>query len=76
MFSDFHSGVAGDSVLLEYGAASLRNQTVSWVTKGNTKKEAKARKQEQKLWEDRDKWRDEPHAVEMYGGGGRDLWWK
>lgn len=65
----FHSGLAEDLTLLEYDTVSICNQTVSQVRTGDTPKEGNTRKQEVKLWEDRDRWRDVPHEVEMYGGG-------
>jgi hypothetical protein len=68
----FHSGVAEDSTLPEYDAVSICNQTVSQVRKGDKLKEGNTRKQEQKMWDDRDEWRDVPHEVEMYGGRLRE----
>jgi hypothetical protein len=67
---DFHSGVAEDLTLLEYDALSISNQTVSQVRKGETPKDRNTRKKEQMVWEDRDRWRDVPYEVEMYGEGG------
>ena len=45
------------------------NQMASQVRKGDTPKEGNTRKQEEMLWEDRDRWKDVLHEVEMYGGG-------
>ena len=60
--------MAEDSTLLGYDAVSICNQIVSQVRKGYTLKERNTRKQEQKVWEDRDRCRDVPHEVEMYKG--------
>jgi hypothetical protein len=65
--------VAEYSTILVYDVVSICNPTVPQVRLGDTTKEGKTRKQGQKLWEDRNRWKYVPHEAEIYkdlGGGG------